>query len=51
MFALDAELRKRSKGNGVCDLMKALYDKHNIHVEDPSKRGVQYNDIRKALTS
>ena len=52
MFALDAELRKRSKGeNGVCDLMKTLYDKHNIYVEDRSKRGVQYNDIRKALTS
>ena len=52
MFALDAELRKRSKGeNGVCDLMKLLYDKHNIHVEDASLRGVQYNDIRKALTS
>ena len=52
MFALDAELRKRSKGeNGVCDLMKLLYEKHNIHVEDTSLRGVQYNDIRKALTS
>jgi predicted metalloprotease with PDZ domain len=52
MFALDAELRKRSKGEtGVCDLMLALYEQHNIHVEDKSMRGVQYNDIRKALTS
>ena len=52
MFALDAELRKRSKGEtGVCDLMKHLYEKHNIYVEDTSLRGVQYNDIRKALTS
>ncbi len=52
MFALDAELRKRSKGEtGVCDLMKLLYEKHNIYVEDESSRGVQYNDIRKALTS
>jgi len=52
MFALDAELRKRSKGeNGVCDLMLALYEKHNIHVEDEAMRGVQYNDIRKTLTS
>ena len=52
MFALDAELRKRSKGaTGVCDLMQAMYEKHNIHVEDESMRGVQYNDIRKALTS
>ncbi len=52
MFALDAELRKRSKGEtGVCNLMLALYERHNIHVEDKSMRGVQYNDIRKALTS
>ncbi len=52
MFALDAELRKRSKGEtGVCDLMKALYEKHNINVEDRTQRGVHYNDIRKALTS
>ena len=52
MFALDAELRKRSKGEtGVCDLMLALYERHNIHVEDKTMRGVQYNDIRKALTS
>tara|TARA_B100000575_G_scaffold7489_1_gene5571 strand:+ start:1045 stop:2886 length:1842 start_codon:yes stop_codon:yes gene_type:complete len=52
MFALDAELRKRSKGeNGVCDLMQKMYEKHNIHVEDERMRGVQYNDIRKALTS
>ena len=51
MFALDAELRKRSKGEtGVCDLMKVLYEKHNIYVKDKSLRGVQYNDIRKALT-
>ena len=52
MFALDAELRKRSKGEtGVCDLMLALYERHNIHVEDKTMRGVQYNDIRKVLTS
>tara|TARA_B100000614_G_scaffold187617_1_gene168660 strand:+ start:2376 stop:4217 length:1842 start_codon:yes stop_codon:yes gene_type:complete len=52
MFALDAELRKRSKGEtGVCDLMRKMYEKHNIHVEDERMRGVQYNDIRKALTS
>ena len=31
--------------------MQAMYEKHNIHVEDESMRGVQYNDIRKALTS
>lgn len=31
--------------------MKAMYEKHNIYVEDISMRGVQYNDIRKALTS
>ena len=29
--------------------MKVLYEKHNIHVEDTSLRGVQYNDIRKAI--
>ena len=52
MFALDAELRKRSRGEtGVCDLMLALYERNNIHVEDKTMRGVQYNDIRKALTS
>ena len=31
--------------------MKVMYEKHNIYVEDESMRGVQYNDIRKALTS
>ena len=52
IFALDAELRKRSKGEtGVCDLMKLLYERHNTYVEDESLRGVNYNDIRKALTS
>ena len=52
MFALDAELRKRSKGaTGVCDLMKLLYEKHNIFVQNEAMRGVQYSDIRKGLTS
>ena len=52
IFALDAELRRRSKGEtGVCDLMKLLYERHNIHVADEALRGVKYNDIRKALTS
>ena len=52
IFALDAELRRRSKGEtGVCDLMKLLYERHNIHVADEALRGVNYNDIRKALTS
>ena len=52
IFALDAELRRRSKGKtGVCDLMKLLYERHNIHVADEALRGVKYNDIRKALTS
>jgi len=52
IFALDAELRKRSKGeSGVGDLMAKLYHKHNINVENKRDRGVQYKDIRKALTS
>ena len=52
IFALDAELRKRSNGeSGVCDLMAELYHKHNINVEQKGDRGIQYRDIRKALTS
>ena len=52
IFALDAELRKRSNGDsGVGDLMAELYHKHNINVETKSDRGIQYKDIRKALTS
>lgn len=52
VFALDAELRKRSNGeSGVGDLMAELYHKHNIDVEKKSDRGIQYKDIRKALTS
>jgi predicted metalloprotease with PDZ domain len=52
IFALDAELRKRSNGeSGVADLMAELYHKHNINVEQKSNRGIQYKDIRKALTS
>ncbi len=52
IFALDAELRKRSNGeSGVGDLMAELYHKHNINVEQKGDRGIQYRDIRKALTS
>ena len=52
IFALDAELRKRSNGeSGVADLMAELYHKHNINVEQKSDRGIQYKDIRKVLTS
>ena len=52
IFALDAELRKRSNGeSGVGDLMAELYHKHNINVETKRDRGIQYKDIRKALTS
>ena len=52
IFALDAELRKRSNGeSGVGDLMAELYHKHNINVEQKGDRGIQYKDIRKALTS
>lgn len=52
VFALDAELRKRSNGeSGVADLMAKLFHKHNNDVEKISDRGIQYKDIRKALTS
>ena len=52
VFALDAELRKRSNGeSGVGDLMAKLFHKHNTDVENTSDRGIQYKDIRKALTS
>lgn len=52
IFTLDAELRKRSNGeSGVGDLMAELYHKHNIDVETKRDRGIQYKDIRKALTS
>ena len=52
IFTLDAELRKRSNGeSGVGDLMAELYHKHNINVEQKGDRGIQYRDIRKALTS
>ena len=52
VFALDAELRKRSNGeSGVADLMAKLFHKHNTDVENISERGIQYKDIRKALTS
>lgn len=52
IFTLDAELRKRSNGeSGVGDLMAELYHKHNINVETKRDRGIQYKDIRKALTS
>ncbi len=52
IFALDAELRKRSNGeSGVADLMAELYHKHNINAEQKSDRGIQYKDIRKVLTS
>ena len=52
VFALDAELRKRSNGeSGVGDLMAKLFHKHNTGVENTSDRGIQYKDIRKALTS
>jgi len=52
VFALDAELRKRSKGeSGVADLMAKLYHKHHVDVEQKKHRGIQYKDIRRALTS
>jgi predicted metalloprotease with PDZ domain len=52
IFALDAELRKRSKGeSGVADLMAKLYHKHHVGVEQKKDRGIQYKDIRRALTS
>ena len=52
IFALDAELRKRSNGeSGVSNLMAELYHKHHINVEKKGDRGVQYKDIRKVLTS
>lgn len=51
IFCLDAELRKRSKGeSGLCQLMAILCEKHAIGYSSAEKLGVTYKDIRSSLT-
>ncbi|MDP6334109.1 MAG: hypothetical protein QF479_05665 [Candidatus Poseidoniaceae archaeon] len=51
IFCLDAELRKRSKGDsGLCQLMAKLCEKHAIGYPGAERLGVTYNDIRSSLT-
>ena len=52
IFCLDAELRKRSKGeSGLCQLMSILCQKHAIGYSSVEKLGVTYKDIRSSLTA
>ena len=52
IFCLDAELQRRSNGNtGICDLMVELCKRHAIEYDSAVQLGVNYGDIRKALTS
>ncbi len=52
IFCLDAELRKRSKGeSGVCQLMSNLCEKHAIDYPNTTKLGITYKDIRTSLTA
>jgi len=51
IFCLDSELRKRSKGeSGLCQLMSNLCEKHAIGYPNTTRLGVNYKDIRSALT-
>mgnify|MGYP006130334577 FL=1 len=52
IFCLDAELRKRSKGeSGLCQLMAILCEKHAIGYSNTEKLGVTHKDIRSSLTA
>jgi predicted metalloprotease with PDZ domain len=52
LFCLDAELRKRSKGeSGLCQLMATLCEKHAIGYHNTEKLGITYKDIRSSLTA
>ena len=52
IFCLDAELRKRSKGeSGLCQLMAILCEKHAIGYSNAEKLGVTHKDIRSSLTA
>ncbi|MBJ61845.1 MAG: hypothetical protein CMB57_01195 [Euryarchaeota archaeon] len=49
IFCLDAELRKRSKGEyGMDDVMATLYHSHKLDSNNP---GITHSDIKKALVN
>ena len=49
IFCLDAELRKRSKGEyGMDDVMATLYHNHRLDSDNP---GITHADIKKALVN
>jgi predicted metalloprotease with PDZ domain len=52
IFCIDAELRKRSKGeHGICDLMVKLCEKYALGYPNAIQMGVDYKDIRKELVN
>ena len=49
IFCLDAELRRRSKGEfGMDDVMVSLFNDHNLDSDNP---GISHKDIKKALVN